>query len=95
MVRTTVFLDPKLKAGMERQARLRRTSFSKELREAMALYLEAGGKEELELLAKLAPEANRAADHALATLDRTHKTVTRMLKRIHKMLNKNSHDLAR
>ena len=84
MVRTTVFLDPKFKAGIERLARRRRTSFSKELREAMALYVEAGGKADLELLASIAAEANLAADHALATLDRTHKTVAGVLARIKK-----------
>ncbi len=65
MVRTTVFLDPHLKVALEKHARRRRTSFSQELREAMALYLESGGKKDLELLAEIAAEANRAADHAL------------------------------
>lgn len=84
MVRTTIFVDPKLKADMERHARRRRTSFSEELREAMAMYLAAGGKADLELLSSVAAEANRAADHALATLDRTHRHVTRTLARIRK-----------
>ena len=84
MVRTTIFVDPKLKADMERHARRRRTSFSEELREAMAFYLAAGGKPDLELLASVAAEANRAADHALATLDHTHKTVAGVLARIEK-----------
>ena len=66
------------------RSRRRRTSFSQELREAMALYLAAGGKADLELLANLAAEANRAADHALATLDQTHRTVAGVLARIEK-----------
>jgi hypothetical protein len=73
MAATRVRLDPKQKRQLARRAKLRGTSLSQEVCEAIDLYLE------LHLLAR---EANRAADRMIRRLDKTIAYVDRGLKQM-------------
>lgn len=78
-----IHLEPKQKRGLERRARLRKTSLSKEVRSAVEMYLELppDAEKELSLLARAASEA---ADRMIADLDRTIAVVDKNLKRMEK-----------
>jgi hypothetical protein len=75
MVATLIRLDAKQKRRLTRRAKLRGTSLSQEVCEAIDLYLEP------HLLAR---EANRAADRMIRRLDQTIAYVDRGLKQIRK-----------
>lgn len=75
-----IHLDPNQKTRLTKRARLRGSSFSREVRQALDLYLDLPA-ERVEELANLSRAANRSADRALAHLDDAIETVARTLRR--------------
>ncbi len=75
-----VHLDPVQKARVAKRARLRGSSFSQEVRQALEFYLDLP-PEGMEELAGLAQAANRSADRTLEQLDAAIAAVGRALKR--------------
>jgi hypothetical protein len=75
-----IHLDPTQKARLTKRARLRGSSFSREVRQALDLYLDLP-PEGMEELASLARAANRSADRTLAHLDDAIETVGTALRR--------------
>ena len=76
-----IHLDPAQKARLTKRARLRGSSFSREVREALELYLDFP-PDGIEELTGLARAANRSADRTLAHLDDAIETVGRTLRRV-------------
>jgi hypothetical protein len=80
MATALIHFDSKQKERLVQRARLRGKSFSQEVRDAVALYLELPVENENELRS-LAQAANRSAERSLRRLDETIAYVDRILKR--------------
>ncbi len=68
---TTVYLTPRHRKGLFQRARKRKTSFSKELRAALDLYLDLPPDLDEKAMEALALEASESADRSIARLDET------------------------
>ena len=81
MATALIHMRPEQKRRLTRRAKMRGTSFSKEVRDAVDLYLDlpVGSEEELRMLAH---EANRAADRMIKRLDTTIAGVERGLRQM-------------
>ena len=81
MATALIHMRPEQKRRLTRRAKMRGTSFSKEVRDAVDLYLDlpVGSEEELRMLAH---EANRAADRMIKRLDTTIASVERGLRQM-------------
>ena len=83
MATALIHLDPKQKKRLTRRAKLKGSSFSQEVRNAIDLYLDlpVESENELKVLAKLASES---ADRSIAKLDETIAYIDRGLKSMRK-----------
>ena len=81
MATALIHMRPEQKKRLTRRAKLRGTSFSKEVRDAVDLYLDLPVENEEELML-LAREANRAADRMIRRLDATIANVERGLRQM-------------
>lgn len=81
MATALIHMKPGQKRALTRRAKQRGTSFSKEVRDAVDLYLDfpVGYEGELKMLAR---EASRAADRMIKRLDATIANVDRGLKQM-------------
>ena len=76
-----IHLDPVQKARLTRRARSQGSSFSREVRQALDLYLDLP-PEGMEELASLSRAANRSADRTLVHLDEAIEAVATALRRV-------------
>jgi hypothetical protein len=79
MATALIHFDDKQKQRLAQRAKLRGKSFSQEVRDAVALYLELPVENEDELRT-LAQAANRSAERSIRRLDETIAYVDRILK---------------
>jgi hypothetical protein len=66
---TTIYLTGKQRKGLFSRARKRKTSFSKEVRDALDLYLDLPPDFDEEKFASLAREANASLKRSIGRLD--------------------------
>ncbi len=82
---TQVYLDPKMKAGMQKRAKSRGTKVAEEFRNAVKAYLDGVGPEELKLLDMATVQAAKDLGAMAKRLDTTNKKLNEMFARLDRL----------